>query len=333
MAGGGGPAGALGFPAVQLRITLLIIGLAVAASACGGDDDSQTLRIYTSVTQGTVDAVVEGFEASNPGVRAEVFRAPTGELAARIAAEQREGGIRADILWMTDPLSVQQYDAGGLLLAWQPDGLDAVPEEFRSDTFWGTRVLSMVVVHGTDVPAPASWADLAGEAYTGGVAIPDPGFAGSALGALGFFALDDDYGFDFYEALVANGAVQVPSPGEVVSGVAEGRFLAGMTLEFSVRGAIDKGSPILMTRPSPGAVGIYSPIAVVDGADGEAVARDFVEYVLSIEAQEAIAATGWRPVREDVEWDRSGGIVFPDWSDVFDRRDELLDTYYVVFGG
>ena len=324
---------ALGFPAVQMRIALLIIGVAVAASACGGDDDSSTLNLYTSVTQDTVDVVVEAFEASNPGVEVEVFRAPTGELAARLAAEQREGGIRADILWMTDPLSVQQYDAEGLLLAWQPDGLDAVPEESRSDTFWGTRVLSMVVVHGADVPAPVSWADLAGQAYTGGVAVPDPGFAGSALGALGFFALDDDHGFDFYEALAANGAVQVPSPGEVVSGVAEGRFLAGMTLEFSARGAIDKGSPILMTRPLPGAIGIYSPIAVVNGADGEAVARDFVEYVLSIEAQAAIAATGWRPVREDVEWDRSGGIVFPDWSEVFDRRDELLETYYVVFGG
>jgi len=313
---------------------MVLLGfLVVVAAACGGDDDSGTLRIYTSVTQGTVDAVVDGFRAGNPDVEVEVFRAPTGELAARTAAEQREGGISADVLWMTDPLSVQQYDADGLLLAWQPAGVDAVPEDFRSDTFWGTRVLSMVVVHGTDVPAPDSWADLAGPAYAGGVAVPDPGFAGSALGALGFFALDADYGFDFYEALVANGAVQVPSPGEVVSGVAEGRFLAGMTLEFSARGAIDKGSPIVMTRPSPGAVGIYSPIAVVAGSDGEALARDFVEYVLSVEAQQAIAATGWRPVRDDVEWDRSGGIVFPDWPEVFDRRAELLDAYYVVFGG
>jgi iron(III) transport system substrate-binding protein len=289
--------------------------------------------VYTSVTQGTVDAVVAGFEIRYPDVDVEVFRAPTGELTARIASEQREGGLSADIIWLTDPLSMQQYDADGLLLAWDPDGFEAVPGGFRTDSFWGTRLLTMVVVHGIDVPEPATWADLATEVYADGVAIPDPGFAGSALGALGWFALDDEYGFAFYEALAANGAVQVPSPGEVVSGVAEGRFTAGMTLEFSARNAIEKGSPIAIARPGPGAIGIYSPIAVVAGSTGESLGRDFVEYVIGTEAQEAIASTGWRPVREDVAWDRDGGLVLPDWSLVFDRRDELLDTYAVVFGG
>jgi len=317
---------------VRFRFLLLLVPAVLAISACGGDDGG-TLRIYTSVTQGTVDAVVAGFEESHPAVQVEVFRAPTGELTARIAAEQREGGLTADVLWLTDPLSMGRYAADGMLLAWDPDGLDAVPAEFRTETFWGTRVLTMVAIHGLDVPAPISWADLTGDAYADGVAIPDPGFAGSALGALGWFALEDDYGFAFYEELAANGATQVPSPGEVVAGVAEGRFLAGMTLEFSARGAIDKGSPIAIARPAPGAIGIYSPIAVVADADGERAARDFVEHVLTVEGQQAIASTGWRPVREDVAWDRSGGLVFPDWDQVVSLRDELLDTYLVVFGG
>jgi len=173
---------------VRFRFLLLLVPAVLAISACGGDDGG-TLRIYTSVTQGTVDAVVAGFEESHPAVQVEVFRAPTGELTARIAAEQREGGLTADVLWLTDPLSMGRYAADGMLLAWDPDGLDAVPAEFRTETFWGTRVLTMVAIHGLDVPAPISWADLTGDAYADGVAIPDPGFAGSALGALGWFAL------------------------------------------------------------------------------------------------------------------------------------------------
>jgi len=315
--------------------TRFLVSVAVAAvvfSACGGDT-AETLRVFTSVTQDTVDAVVAGYEQSHPGVTVEVFRAPTGELTARIAAEQREGGLTADVLWLTDPLSMGQYAADGLLLAWDPEGSAAVPGAFRTDTAWGTRVLTMVAIHGLDVPAPTSWADLAGPDYAGGVAIPDPGFAGSALGALGWFALADGYGFDYYRDLAANGAVQVPSPGDVVAGVAEGRFRAGMTLESSAASAIEKGSPIAIVRPAPGAIGNYSPIAVVAGGDGESAARDFVEHVLSVEGQEAIASTGWRPVREEVAWDRSGGLVFPDWDQVVDRRDELLDTYLVIFGG
>jgi iron(III) transport system substrate-binding protein len=317
---------------MRSRFLGILVGAALALSACG-DDPGGTLRIYTSVTQETLDAVVAGYQGSYPGVEVEVFRAPTGELTARIAAEQREGGLTADVLWLTDPLSMGQYAADGLLLAWAPAGLEAVPEEFRTDSSWGTRVLTMVAVHGLDVPAPASWEDLTGPAYAAGVAIPDPGFAGSALGALGWFALDPGYGFDFYRRLATNGAVQVPSPGEVVTGVAEGRFAAGITLESSARDAIAKGSPIAIARPAPGAIGIYSPIAVVAGGAGEAAARDFVEHVLSVAGQEAIASTGWRPIREDVAWDRSGGLVYPDWNRVVELRDQLLNEYLVVFGG
>jgi iron(III) transport system substrate-binding protein len=316
---------------MRFSISVLVIGLTVMTTACGGDDGSDALRVYTSVTQGTVDAVVAGFGERHPGVRVEVFRAPTGEVTARIAAERREGGVQADVLWLSDPISMQQYALDGLLDRWDPAGAEAVPAEFRTETYWGTRVLTMVVVHGADVPAPATWLDLAGPDYQGGVAIPDPGFAGSALGALGFFALDPVHGIGFYESLAAGGAVQVPSPGDVVAGVAEGRYAAGMTLEFSARNAIDKGSPVAIARPAPGGVAIFSPIAVVEGS-GDA-GRDFVEYVLTVEAQEAIAGTGWRPVREDVAWDRSGEEVVPDWPQVVDRRDELLAAYRSIFGG
>lgn len=313
------------------RAAIVVLSLLLVGGC--SDDGGGGLRIYTSVTQATVDAVVELFTASHPGLEVEVFRAPTGELAARIAAEEREGGLQADLLWLTDPLSMQEYARRGLLLSWRPAGAEVVPAAYRGEAFWGTRILTMVVVHRLDVPPPASWHDLTGPAYADGVAIPDPGFAGSALGALGYFALAPDFGFAWYEGLAANGATQVPSPGEVMTGVAEGRFAAGMTLETPAREAMNDGSPIAITRPAPGAVAIFSPVAVVAGSPGERAARDFVELVLTVEGQEAIAATGWQPIRVDVEWSYGGPTVAPDWPVVVDRRDELLEEYRRYFGG
>jgi iron(III) transport system substrate-binding protein len=97
--------------------SVALASILVCASIVGActDDEPGTLRIYTTVTQATVDSVVEGFSERYPDVDVEVFRAPTGELTARIAAEQREGGMRADVLWLTDPLSMQQYAGDGLL--------------------------------------------------------------------------------------------------------------------------------------------------------------------------------------------------------------------------
>ena len=172
-----------------------------AASPAPIPEPAGTIRLYTSVTQATVDAVVAAYAAAHPGVTVEVFRAPTGELAARIAAELRDGRILGDVLWLTDPLSIQAYADQGLLRAWEP--AEAAGDRSRLPRrrrYWGTRFLNMVIVRGSGVDARSAvdWSDLADPAYRDAVAIPDPGFAGSAFGALGYFALSTDAGLDFY---------------------------------------------------------------------------------------------------------------------------------------
>ncbi|HLE38705.1 MAG TPA: extracellular solute-binding protein [Acidimicrobiia bacterium] len=306
-----------------------LLSLLLLTPACTGGDGSATLVLYTSVTQDTVDAVVAGFEDAHPGTTVEVFRAPTGELNARIAADRREGEIGADVLWLTDPLSMQQYDAQGVLREAQPDA-DAVPAEYREERFWGTRILNLVVVRHRDAPALASWDDLIPAATAGGVAIPDPSFAGSAFAALAFFALDDAYGLDFLQRLHDAGATQVAAPGDVVTGVAEGQYAAGITLDFTARDAIEDGSPIEMVWPAPGAIALYSPIAVTGDS---AAAEDFVSFVLGVEGQTAIAATGWEPVRADIPWESGGPQVTIEWDRAFDRQQELLDAFRDIFGG
>lgn len=311
----------------RLALTTALLVISAACSPGGGGDGS--IVLYTSVTQETVDVVVAGFEAAHPGTTVEVFRAPTGELNARIAADRRESGMRADVLWLTDPLSMQQFDGQGLLHAASPDA-SGVPAEHRSERFWGTRVLDLVIVRNFDAPPISSWDDLITAAAAGGVAIPDPSLAGSAFAALAFFALSDQYGIEFLRALHDAGATQVGTPGDVVTGVAEGQYAAGITLDFTARAAVDKGSPIELVWPQPGAIAFYSPIAVTgDAAD----AVDFVSYVLGVEAQTAIATTGWQPVRSDVPWNVGGPQVTIPWALAVDRQDELLDAYRTIFGG
>lgn len=336
------------------RVTLAaaMLMLVLAAAACGdpevadGPDGGEngngggttegdvTLRLYTTVTQDTVDAVTAAFQDANPDVSLEVFRAPTAEFNARVATEREEGEIRADVFWLTDPLSMQPFADQGLLREWTPDGADAVDEAFRTDTFWGTRLLNLVIVARDDLDqTPQSWQDLAGHDFADPVGMPDPGFAGSAFGALGFFALDDDFGFEFYETLVDSGMTQVDAPGEVVAGVAEGRFSAGMTLDRMAREAVEEGSPVEMVWPEPGAIAVYSPIAVLDATEQVDEAEAFAEYVLTVEAQNLIAETGWQPTHPDADWPHeTGPTVSPDWSEGFERQDELLEEYRAITG-
>jgi iron(III) transport system substrate-binding protein len=320
--------------------TMAALSLSALAAPAAAEDASPeaspvegAVTVYTSVTQDTVDAVLAALREANPSLDVKVFRAPTGELDARLASELRTGGIGADVLWMTDPLSVQRYEADGLLAPLEGDAFEVVPPEYQGDTFVGTRLLNLVMVAGSDVdPKPAAWSDLADSAVVMGAAMPDPGFAGSAFAALGYFGTSDEYGMDFYQALKDNGTISLMSPVDVVTGVAEGNYPAGITLDKIARANVDKGAPIEMIWPEPGAIALFSPVAVVAESDDVDAAQAFLEFLISPEGQAAIASTGWQPVRDDVEWPYEGAAVTPDWAELYGSQEQLLEDYYAIFG-
>jgi iron(III) transport system substrate-binding protein len=184
----------------------------------------------------------------------------------------------------------------GIVGGWTPPDADALPEDFRTDDYVGGHVLYMVAVHRTDVPAPAAWSDLTDPAYEA-LAVPDPSVAASALGTLGWFAGEQDYGVGFYRDLQTNGAVQVGTPDQVTTGVAQGISDAGITISNSAYAAEEAGSPVAVVWPEPDAVAIYGADALTtDSADSE-VAKDFISFVISDEGRRVLGEAGSYPTR------------------------------------
>jgi iron(III) transport system substrate-binding protein len=321
----------------------VLAALLLAVSACGdqsgGGETSggqdRSLTLYTCVNDTTIQPVITAFEKSAPGNTVDLFRAPTGELNARIAADTRTGGLRADVVWGCDPLTMQALVDQHLVGGWLPPETQAIPAEFRTDSYVGAHLLYLVAVHRTDVPAPSTWADLAGPAYDA-VAVPDPSVAASALGALGWFAGQPGYGVDFYRRLHDSGAVQVKTPDDVTTGVAQGIYDAGMTTANSAYAAKNGGSPVDVAWPEPGAVAIYGPIALARHSGDSAAAKAFVSFVVGKAGQTVVGATGSYPTLPGV-----GGptipagapVVSPDWARIGADKDTFLAEYQQVFGG
>lgn len=311
---------------------------AMLAAGCGGDDAASgddAITLYTCASDTTVQPIIDAFESSSD-VKVELFRAPTGDLNARVAGDVRSGGLKADVIWTCDPLTMQGYVDQKLVGGYVPDDVSAIPAEFRTDDYTAAAMLYMVAVHGKDVPAPRSWSDLTGEDYADGVAVPDPAVAASALGALGYFSQDPDYGLEFYQDLADNGATQVSTPDDVVTGVAEGVYKAGITIEKSAFVAQEDGSPIGVVAPAPGAIAIYGPIALAADSAGSQPAKDLISYVLSKEGQETIADSGASPASSKVPSQVLPGgttTVAPDWSAMTDQTEQLLADYQKIFGG
>src|SRR4051794_7625557 len=315
----------------------------VLLSACGGTDagadagatGNQDVTLYTCLSDETVQQVIAAFEKGGTDRHVRLFRAPTGELNARVAADERSGGLRADVVWGCDPLTVQAWVDAGLVGGWTPSDVDAVPEEFRTKDYVGAHVLYMVAVHRTDVPAPASWSDLADPDYAGAIAVPDPGVAASALGALGYFAAEPDYGVGFYRRLQQNGAVQVGTPDDVTTGVAQGIYDVGMTTAQSGYAAKDAGSPVDVAWPQPGAIAVYGPIALARHSADSRAAQDFISFVVSKEGQRVIGSPGSSPASPDVPGPAipdGAPVVSPDWAAIGKDKDAILTEYQQIFG-
>lgn len=323
----------------RARRAAVVLALALLPLGCGDDDSgaaSDTITLYTCVSDTTIQPVLDAFASTRPDTEVELFRAPTGELNARVAGDVRSSGLAADVIWGCDPLSMQGYVDQDLVGGWTPNDASAVPARFRTDDYVGVAVLYLLAVHREDARAPQSWADLTGTEYTGGVAVPDPSFAASALGAVGYFAQADGYGLDFYTHLEANGAVQVSSPDEVATGVAQGTYLAGMTIANSAYALQQEGSPIGVVWPEPGAVAIYGPVALARDSADSALAKDFISYLVSRDGQTTIGEAGSYPTLSDVPGPTippDAPIVFPDWASIVADQDDLLRDYEQIFAG
>ncbi|MDQ3663544.1 MAG: extracellular solute-binding protein [Actinomycetota bacterium] len=315
-----------------------VIGLLLLPVACGDDGSSSggdAITLYTCVSDTTVEPVIDAFEQA-AGTEVDLFRAPTGELNARIAGDDRSGGLQADVVWGCDPLTMQGYVDQGLVGGWTPANASDVPARFRTDDYVGVAVLYLLAVHSDDVQPPQEWSDLTGPEYADGVAVPDPAFAASALGAVGYFEAESGYGLDFFADLKGNGAVQVASPDEVATGVAQGTYKAGITIANSAYALQQDGSPIGVVWPRPGAVAIYGPVALATESEGSAPAKEFITYLVSEEGQRLISEAGSYPTLPGVPEPtrpEDAPVVYPDWPAITADQEDLLVGYQQIFGG
>jgi iron(III) transport system substrate-binding protein len=307
-------------------------GATGTAARSSGDT---SLTLYTCVNDSAIQPVLKAFARAHPDTHVDLFRAPTGQLNARVAADARSGGLRADVLWACDPLTQQAWVDQGLTGGWTPPGASAIPAQYRTRDYVGVALLYMVAVTHTGVPVPRAWSDLTRPAYRV-TAVPDPSVAASALASLGWFWAQPGYGIGYYRQLQSNGAVQVSTPDDVTTGVAQGRYKAGITIANSAYAARTDGSPVAVTWPQPGAIAIYGPVALARHSRNPDAAKQFIAFVVSRAGQQVLAAAGSYPTLPGVqgpEVPANAPVVQPDWASIARQRTAVLADYQRVFAG
>lgn len=262
---------------------------------------SGKVTVYMPSPADLADKLAEGFTAAT-GVEVEVFQGTTGEILARLEAE--ESNPVADVVILaswSDGLSMKD---SGKLMSYTPAAADKVVEGWidPESTLFGYSASAVGVIYNTTIfpELSANWADLAAAEYKDQLAIPDPEKSGACKDFVAGFV--NAHGWDVFEGLANNGmtvpgankaALEAVTTGEV------GILVAGV--DYNAYSSIGKGEPLAIYYPADGTVVNPRPAMILKTAPNADNAKAFVDYLFSDEAQGLVAGAYLLPGRNDIQ--------------------------------
>ncbi|MDR0439940.1 MAG: ABC transporter substrate-binding protein [Candidatus Accumulibacter sp.] len=262
----------------------------------------EKLYVYTSMKESMIGGLKTAFTKKYPDIKIDFQSAGAGKLMAKIAAERESGKILADVLWTSEVPDFYQLKGNKLLLQYTPTEIKSLlnPLPDYDGSFTAARLGTLGIAYNTRhiKEAPATWDDLKKPAFKGAFGIANPALSGTAY--MSVAVISKTFGWEFFEALRANGAKMGKGSGQVVDDTASGDLLASLAVDYITLDKIDKGATLQLVYP-PEMLVVPSPVAIFKDSPNVEAAKKFVDFILSQEGQSIIVEDGTLPVRADVK--------------------------------
>ena len=288
--------------------TLLLAG-------CGGDgggDGDAKLTIYSGREEELVAPLFERFEEET-GIDVEVRYGDSAELAATISEEG--DNTPAEVFFAQDPGSLGALEGNDRLATLPDEILDRVDERFRDpDGHWtGTSGRVRVLVYNTDEldesELPSSVLDLTGESWSGRIGIAPTNASFQAFVSAMVLSLGEERTREWLKGIKDNDPKLYEGNSQIVEAVAAGEIDVGLVNHYYLYLVREEqpDAPIenhFFPGEDPGALVSVAGAAVIDGADDEGEAQQFVEFLLSDPSQRFYVEEA-----EEAEYPLAGGIA------------------------
>ncbi len=282
-----------GYRAALAGIALLL--LAVGASGCGAaaqEGEDNLLMASYSTPREAYDEILASYARTEAGSGVTFDRSfgASGEVSRAV-----EAGLPADVVGFSLEPDMTRLVEGG-----------AVAEDWNEDEYRGMVTDSVVVIavregNPKDVE---DWDDLTEPGVD--VITPSPSTSGgakwnfmAAYGAQRARGHSEEAALGYIGDLLENISVQDKSAREAMQTFIIGRGDAMLAYENEVIQAQQLGYDLEYIVPEE-TILIENPYAVVETSENPREAEDFLEYLLSPEAQRIFGEKGYRPVVPEV---------------------------------
>ena len=294
---------------VAVTAALVLSGCG-ASSDAAGESRTLVLSAFPFGVEPFEEAVVKPFEAKT-GITVEI---ETGSNADRLSSLDLAGGDSGvDVMLMSDFYAAMGEEKGlfQAVDAEKIPNLENIADFAISDDFSGPSYsyqLNGVMYRTEDVTAAeaASWDLYGNDKYAGRLAFPDISTTG---GQLSVTAAAATYGSDPYDIDAAlekiggwapNILKFVSSSTEITNLLVQGEIVASPTLNGFATDLMASGEPVAWTATDTGRYMATNRAMIPSGAKNVDAAHEFIDYLLSAEAQTASAElVGDLPVNPD----------------------------------
>lgn len=300
----------------KMLASLLAAVMMVGLVACGSEPTQQNesglsgkVTVYMPSPAGLADEITAGFQAKT-GVQVEVFQGTTGEILARLEAE--EANPVADVVILaswSDGISMKEE---GKLMSYTPEHADNVVENWIDDEsmLFGYSASAVGVIYNTTIipELSADWEELASAKYANLLAIPDAEKSGSCKDFVAGFV--NAYGWDVFEGMATNGMINGGANKAALESVTTGEvgiLVAGV--DYNAYSSITNGEPLAIYYPEGGTVVNPRPAMIMNTSPNVENAKAFVDYLFSDEAQQMVANAYLLPGRSDITCDNRTNLV------------------------
>ncbi|WP_115862953.1 extracellular solute-binding protein [Halorussus litoreus] len=267
-------------------------------------DLSGTLNLYLGGGEGGLYGnLLDRFREVYPDFDPQVRSAPTAQLANTIVEESSGGSSSADVFWAVDAGSLAYVANQGVATELPSEVTDPVPETFRFDSQWvGVAGRARAIPYNTDqlsaddipnkvaqFPETDALADSMGWA-------PTYGAFQSFVTAMRLME-NEDATKEWLQKMVDHGVTEYNDEFLTSNAVADGEVAAGFANHYYVLRvkAARPNAPIdlAFTQNDAGSLVNLSGAQVLQGAQNQELATNFVRHLLTVEAQEFFATTAF----------------------------------------
>jgi len=279
---------------IALLFVLILVVALTPVFAAGGQEKQETLTVYVGLLEEHGAAVCQAFEKAT-GIKTQYVRMSGGEIYARIKAERQNP--QASVWYGGGSLTFIEAANDGLLENYISPNAAIIDPKFKDPNGAWTGIYSGYLGFYADgdwlkknnVAMPTSWDDLLNPKFKGEIVMAHPGSSSTSYNLLTTILqlYGEEKGWEYLVKLNNNVRQYTKS------GSAGGRMVqlheTALTIGYlhdAVAFKREGYNHIEISAPKEGTGYEIGAVGIIKGAPQLEAAKKFVDFVLTVEAQE-----------------------------------------------